>query len=326
MRGKILTVIIVITIIIIGIEVLLKSNYVMSSVSYSLSLWCNSVFPSLFPFFVISNLLINCGFASFLGEILKPFMHQIFKIKGEASFVLVMSMLSGFPSSAKYTRELYDKGLINEHEATKLLTFTHFSNPLFILGTISIMFLGNKEVGMLILLSHYISNIIIGIIFRNYYVSKKDTSTVSFRKAFNIMHKKRIESGKSLGLLISNALMNSINTLLLVLGVITMFLIITTIIDQNVSLNPYNQSILNGFLEMTQGLNYVGLLEIPLKNKAILSTMFISFGGLSVHMQTIGLISDSKIKYYPYLIARLLHASISGLLIYLLFDYWFLLI
>jgi sporulation integral membrane protein YlbJ len=323
MRKKILSFIIVALVLIIGIEVLLKSNYVMKSVSFSLKLWQENIFPSLFPFFVVSNLLINCGFASFLGEILRPFMYKIFRIKGEASFVLVMSMLSGFPSSAKYTRELYDKGLINEHEASKLLTFTHFSNPLFILGTISIMFLNNKEVGLLILICHYVSNIIIGLIFRNYYISKKDTTKVSLKTSLNIMHQKRLESGKSIGLMISNALMNAINTLFLVLGVITMFLIITTIIDQNVSLNPYNQSILNGTLEMTQGLKYVSLLPLPLKNKALLSTMFISFGGLSVHMQTIGLISDSKIKYMPFLIARILHASISSLMIFFLFDYWF---
>jgi flagellar biosynthesis protein FlhB len=137
------------------------------------------------------------------------------------------------------------------------------------------------------------------------------------------MHEKRLEANKSIGSMISNALMNTINTLLLILGVIAMFLIITTIINQNISLSPYNQALLNGTLEMTQGLKYVSLLPIPLMNKALISTMFISFGGLSVHMQTIGLISDSKIKYLPFLISRLLHASISSLLVFLLFDYWF---
>lgn len=323
MSKKILTFIITLIILIIGIEIILKSEYVMKSVSFSLSLWKDNIFPSLFPFFVISNLLINFGFASFLGELLKPFMYKIFRLKGEASFVIVMSMLSGFPSSAKYIRELYDKEIINEHEASKLLTFTHFSNPLFILGTISIMFLNNKEVGLLILICHYISNLFISLIFRNYYVSKKDTSKVSLRKALNLMYEKRMESGKSFGLMISNAITSSINTSLFILGTISMFLIITTIIDQNINLNPYNQSILNGVLEMTQGLKHISMLPIPLENKTILSTMFISFGGLSVHMQTIGLISDTKIKYLPYLIARILHASISGILVYILFEYWF---
>lgn len=43
-----------------------------------------------------------------------------------------------FPSNAKYTKELYLEGSINEHEASKILMFTHFSNPLFLLGTLFI--------------------------------------------------------------------------------------------------------------------------------------------------------------------------------------------
>ena len=79
---------------------------------------------------------------------------------------------------------------------------------------------------------------------------------------------------------------------------------------------------MNGFVEMTQGLKYISLLEIPLKLKTILSTMIISFGGFSVHMQTISILSDTQIKYLPFLTARLLHAIISSFIVFLIFDYW----
>ena len=101
-----------------------------------------------------------------------------------------------------------------------------------------------------------------------------------------------------------------------------MFLVITTIIDNNINLNSFHQSILNGFVEMTQGLKYVSLEEIPLKLKCILSTMIISFGGLSVHMQVISILSDTKINYLPFLTARIIHAIISSLLMFFLFDFW----
>ena len=109
---------------------------------------------------------------------------------------------------------------------------------------------------------------------------------------------------------------------MLVLGVTTVFLVITTVIDNNISLNNYYQSILNGFFEMTQGLKYVSLLNIPLKLKAVISTMIISFGGLSVHMQIISILSDTKIKYLPFLTARIIHALTSSFLVYILFDWW----
>ena len=73
---------------------------------------------------------------------------------------------------------------------------------------------------------------------------------------------------------------------------------------------------------MTQGLKYISILEIPLKLKAILSVMIISFGGLSVHMQIFSILSDTKIKYLPFLTARVMHAFISSFLVFILFDFW----
>lgn len=322
MKKKIYTILIIIITLFIGFEMLTESKSILDSVKFSFQIWIDNIFPSLFPFFVLSELLINFGFAHFIGEILNPFMYRLFKLKGEASFALAMSMISGFPSGAKYTSELYDRKIINEHEASKLLTFTHFSSPMFILGTISVSFLNNVEVGILILIIHYISNFIIGLIFRNYYISDKTNEKISIKKAFLKMHDERVNNSKNLGQIITNSLINSINILLLILGVISLFLIITTVINNNLNLSIYTKSIINGLFEMTQGLKYVTLLDFPLKIKVLLCTMLISFGGLSVHMQVISMISDTKIKYFPFLVARILHAIISTFLIYILFDIW----
>lgn len=322
MHKNFISVLIMSLLIFITIQILMLSKDVLEVVGFSFNIWKNSVFPSLFPFFVISEILVNCGFVEFLGELFKPLMYKLFKVKGEASYVLIMGMLSGFPSSAKYIKELYQKKLIDKFEATKILLFTHFSNPLFIIGTISITFLNNIEVGFLILITHYISNFIIGIMFRNYHPSKKENTKTSLKTAINLMTNKRIANNKTIGEIISSALINTINTLLLILGTITVFLIITTIIDKNIDLNPYYQSILNGIFEMTQGLKYVSILDIPLKLKTILSTMFISFGGISVHMQIISILTEIKVKYLPFLASRIIHALISGLLIFVLFDFW----
>lgn len=320
---KILTTVLILTILLFVVfEILTESASILNAVSFSFNIWKENVFPSLFPFFVLSELLINYGFIELVGEIFKPFMNKVFRVKGVGAFALIMSLISGFPSSAKYIKELYNKNLINQNEATKLLMFTHFSNPLFILGTISLLFLNNKEVGLLILICHYLGNFIIGIIFRNYYPSKEENKNISIKKVLTEISNNRVKSNKKFGEIITTALLNSINTLILILGVITMFLVITTIIDNNMNLNSFHQSILNGFVEMTQGLKYVSLEEIPLKLKCILSTMIISFGGLSVHMQVISILSDTKINYLPFLTARIIHAIISSLLMFFLFDFW----
>ena len=317
MKRNIITFITVFTILIFGIEILRKSSSIIETVKFSFSIWENNIFPSLFPFFVIGDLLIEFGFPNFLGELLSPVMYKLFKINGTSSFALILSMLSGFPSGAKYTKELYTDGLINEYEASKLLTFTHFSNPLFVLGTVSIIFLNNKEIGIYILLSHYIGNFIVGLLFRNYYVSKKENNKISFKRALNMMYEKRKNNDKNFGQIITTSLMKSINTLFLILGTVTLFLIITTVINNNINISDYNNAFLNGIFEITQGLKYLSLLKIPLYKQGMIAVFLISFGGLSVHMQVISLISDTKIKYFPYFIGRILHASISTLIFFI---------
>lgn len=302
-------------------EILTSSEAILRTVEFSFGIWKNNIFPSLFPFFVLSEMLINYGFIELVGEVFKPVMNKLFKVRGVSAFIFIMSLVSGFPSNAKYVRELWKNGLITSLEGTKILTFTHFSNPLFILGTISILFLNNKEVGFLILICHYFGNVIIGFFFRNFCPSYEKTS-FSLKTAIIKMHEKRISNSKSFGEVLSNALINTINTLLLVLGVVTVFLIITTIIDNVVNLPSYFQAILNGVLEMTQGLKYVSLLDIPLKIKGTLSVMFISFGGFSVHLQLISILSDTEIKYFPFLVARIIHAFVSSTMFYFLFDLW----
>ena len=320
MKKQMRSIVIMTILIFIAFEILTESNSILNSVLFSFTIWQKNIFPSLFPYFVLSELLIHFGFIPFASELLKPFM-QIFKIKSEAAFVLIMGLVSGFPSSAKYTRELYLKGILNEEEASKVLTFTHFSNPLFLLGTVSISFLGNKASGIFVLIIHYFTNFIVGFLFRNYYPSKKTEKKVSFKNAIREMSNFNKDK-TSFGTILTNAIQNSIHTLLLILGTVTCFLVITTIIDNNVHLNNFNQSILNGFVEMTQGLRYISLLEIPLKLKSTLSIMILSFGGLSVHMQIISILSDTKIKYLPFLTARILHATIGGIIGFSFFDIW----
>ena len=314
--------IIIVILIFICSEILTESKSILDTVSFSLAIWKNNIFPSLFPFLVLSEIMVKYGMTEFIGNLLKPFMNKLFKIKSKAAFVLVMSIISGNPANAKYTRELYLNGDLNEYEATKILCFSCFANPLFILGTVSLLFLNNKEVGLLILLCHYLSNIIIGLILRNYHPSDNEKSKVSLKVAICEAHKKRISNKTDFGSIITNALINSINTLLLILGVMTMCLIITTIIDNNINLNSVLQSLLNGSIEMTQGLKYISLEAIPLKLKCILSVMILSFGGFSVHLQITSILSDTKIKYLPFLLSRIIHSLISGLLMFAFFDIW----
>lgn len=291
-------------------QLLLYPNIIMNEIYNSIILWGTKIVPSLLPFFILSNFLMNYGFTSVLSEIFKPLM-KLFKTNSNNAFIFIISIFTGSPSNAVFAKEAINNNLINYNDATKVLMFSHFVSPLFILGTIYSN-LNNKIICIIILIITYITNIIIAFLFKNIYVNN-DYLYPSFH---NI--KKNLSNKISFGKTLSNSIHKTFDTLLIILGSICFFNIILIILKHFFNLNDISYALLSGLFEMTQGINNVCLLNIPINIKATIITFFISFGGLSIHSQILSIISDTKIKYLPYLLARIIHAIIAGILVFIL--------
>lgn len=76
-----------------------KSN--LPAVKSGLALWANSVIPSIFPFFVATELLMHTNIITQLGNILNRYMKPLFNIRGEGAFAFIMGIISGYPVGAK---------------------------------------------------------------------------------------------------------------------------------------------------------------------------------------------------------------------------------
>ena len=289
------------------IEIFTNKNLIFNTISFSLDIWVNNLIPSLFPMFILSDILITYNFVKYIPKWFINIFSYLFNIKKECTLVFFLSMLSGFPTNAKNIRKLYDMNIIDSKEASHMLMFTHFSNPLFILGTLSIFFLNNKNLGIIILLSHYLSNFIIGVI---------------VRKLNNISNNTINEKEKKLyfGPVFVNAIKSSIDTLLLILGTLTCFLIISSIIINRFDLNSYNSLLIKSILEITMGLKELSLFSFSNLTKVILSSCILSFGGLSVHMQVISQLIDTDISYKSFFIGRILQVFISLILSYFIYQ------
>ncbi len=284
-------------------QIIINIKDIHEIIFFSYKIFIENIIPNLFPFLIISTFLINYGFVDVCFKLFNPLMRKIFKIDGISSFVFIMSLLTGFPSNSKYTKELLINNKISPSSATKILLFTHFSNPLFVIGTITTLL--NFKMALLVLFAHYLGNIIVGIIFRRKYI---DNSSELILK----------NDEKPFGIVLLSSIKSAIDTLLLIYGTMTFFLIVSDIVNNIFSFSPLVKCIISGIFEFTQGLKYTSMLSLSLRYKAILMGMFISFGGISVHAQILSIISDTLIKYKPFLIARLIHAFITGLILYLI--------
>lgn len=297
--------------------IFIYSKDVMDSITFSISIWKDNLLPSMFPFFLMSELLIEYGFIDFLSVIFGNLVEKVFHLPKEASFAIFTSLFSGFPSGSKYTKDLLERNLITERNANHLIMFTHYSNPMFIVSTIGVLLLSDKKIGFLILFTHIISNIMIGIMFRNktYIRSNKRNKNI-----IDVLNKKA-KARKSFITILSSAIIKSFTILVNMLGIIMFFLIITTLINKVIYMPPLIRGIANGILEMTQGIKYIsGLTFITLKAKATIISFLVSFSGISVHFQVKNIIEGTAINYKNFLIARIVHCLLCSLFTYLLFD------
>ena len=146
------------------IFLLLKcSNLVVNSINLSLDIFIHNLIPSLFIYILITEILINSNLMYTLSLGLDKMLSKIFRIPKDTTFILIISYLMGYPNAAKCISKLYDEKKISFNLAKKLLSFTSNASPAYILCAIGIGMFNSLEVGMLLLLSHMLSSIIIGI-------------------------------------------------------------------------------------------------------------------------------------------------------------------
>ncbi len=304
MKKNLKSLLIIVFFLIILTFILLNSNLIINEIINIFNVWFKRLFPSLFPFFIIGDILINYNFHYYLGTIFNPLFKLLFNTGGNISFIFLLSIFSGFPSNAKYTKELYLNKYINNKEAAYALAYTFFANPLFIINMTREIF-NSSRITLIILLSHYLSNVFIGLIFR---FKNVKTNNIKFKKQESLPFNK----------LLTSSINKNINTLLSVLGIIILFVILSTWVTETFNLSIFSKSIINGILELTQGINSLRFINVSTNYKMYLMVTYLGFGGLSVHMQIKSILEDTNISLKPFYIGRIVHIIISIIIIRLL--------
>ena len=276
--------------------ILFNFKIITNNILLAFNICFNSLFPSLIPFIFLSNIIIKYNLLEEFIKLFKP-ISTIFKINNNSVIVFILSMISGTPSNSKYLKDLYDYNLIKEIDIEKCLYFCHFVNPIFILNGIGINFLNNKTSGYIILISNILASIMLGLIYRN----KSYTN--------NYIYKSNNKNNKFINIL-NESIINTASTLLIIMGTITFCLLLTGIIDIVFNIGN-NYKFLYGFIEITQGLNYLSSSNLNINLKTIIASFFTSFGGFCIHLQVFSILDNKKIRYIPYFISRLLHGILS---------------
>ncbi len=302
-----------------------------------LKLFFEVVFPSLLPFFILSDILLATGMVHFLGVFFEPLMRPLFNVPGVGSFVFSMGLAAGYPMDAVLTAKFRKQGLCTKVEAERLLAFTNSADPLFIFGAVAVGMFGQPALGAALAMAHYASGLGVGLMFRFYGRDAKPSASERvrrdplLRRALRALYQARIEDGRPMGRVVNDAIAESVATLFMIMCFIVLFAVLLRVLEaagvlrtmavplawvfHAAGLSPsLAVPALRGLFEIDLGAAATAHAGAPLIQELMVVSGIIAWSGLSVHGQVASVLADSDISMKPYFLARFIHAVLAALL------------
>lgn len=297
-------------------------------------LFLNIVFPSLLPFFILSEMMLGLGVVHFIGVLFEPLMRPLFNVPGHGAFVLSMGLAAGYPMDAVITARFRKTNMCTRVEGERMLAFSNTADPLFIWGAVAVGMFGMPMLGGTMAIAHYLGAFLVGLIFRFYGTGDKPSKPEQVRtgnilgRAVSALIKARADDNRPFGQMMGEAVSESVKTLWLIAGFIMLFSTMVRMIDV-VGLYPLVSAPIE-LLFRVAGIDpaliratVAGLFEIDLGTVAAakapanlvqqvaIAGAIIAWSGLSVHGQVASVLTGTDIRLAPYVIARILHAVIA---------------
>ena len=278
------------------------------SMSRGLRLCVTAVIPSLFPFMVISELLVaSLSRGNTLCRLLDRPFHFLFGLNGAGGCALLLGLLCGFPIGTKCAVSFYRRGAISLGHLTRLLTFCNVPSSAFLISAVGLSLLGNRQAGLLLYFITLLSALLIGLFGRLLGGSLPHGESVS---PSPLPHRQGVA-------VFTGAISSSALSLLSVCAFVVFFTTLSGAVEHvfcGLGLSGEISAFLYGLLELTGGSARAATLSFPLS--LYFCAFFAGWSGLSVHMQIMSLCADTGVSFRPYLLAKVIHGLLNVLLLW----------
>ncbi len=303
-----------------ALALVLWPEQAMSAMRDGVALCGNVILPSLFPFFVLSSLVVELGMSRYLGRLLEPVMAPLFQVNGNCAAALALGFVGGYPVGARTAIQIYENGQCSRTEAERMLAFCNNSGPAFILGVVGAGVFGSGAAGLLLYLAHLLASLLVGMLFRFYRPGERPQTrrsrgpqfqAASFPKAFT----------KS----VTGAMQSTLNICAFVLF-FTVFLrilahagilvrlgqILSALLSPLGMDQTWAERLLTGLMEVSSGVS--SLTDGSLPGRLSMAAFMLGWAGVSVHCQVLAFLGDSGLSVRTYIAGKLLHGILSAVL------------
>lgn len=279
---------------------------VFSGAEEGLLLWFQIIFPTLFPFLVVTSLLLSSGGLNLITRLFGGLFRRIFRVTQNGAFAVLAGFLCGYPMGAKVTADLLRAEKISDREARYLLSFCNNTSPVFIINFIVWKTFGDERLMLPTLLILIGSPVLMSFIFRRIYLKGRHP----FPEPSAALKEKKTRFDFSV---LDSCMMNSFEAIVKVGGYIILFSVLLALLEELSG----QKSILMAAapaLEVTNGILLLSssVSDPGLRYAAVLGLT--SFGGLCSAAQTQCMLEGTGLSVIPYIIQKLTTAAAASLL------------
>lgn len=285
-------------------------------VTRGLRLCCTAVIPTLFPFMVLSELLVRTGGGELMGRALAAPMRALFGLSGAGSCAFLLGAVCGFPVGTRAAVMLYDRGLLERSEAERLISFCNYPSSAFMISATGAALWQNRQLGAAMYASVLAAGVIAGII-----------SGIPARRAAkkegvvptDMPHTVRKPQPTALSDSVTAAATSTLN----VCAYVAFFSCVVGCISHilaRISPSRTVEAAIYSFFELTSGAA-ASAAVIPSRTGILMCTAAAGWSGLSVALQVFSVCSSSE-RPHPrmtaYLVSKAVQAPLAAILMSIL--------
>ena len=258
----------------------------------------STLIPSLFPFMVLSGILIECNVLSLLNALWGKKSEHLFGLSGKAFSAVISGLVFGFPIGIVALTALYDKNEISKNELCHAIGFCGIPSFGFTVNVVGYSLFFDRAFGVFMYFSGLISALLVGAVTRSEKCEILKPSAIE---------KRRI---KSISEIITSSIYSSSKSLFTLCAYVVFF---SCISESALSLSNVHgtlSALIGGLLELTCGVSESSSLTgAP---KFILCGFALGWSGLSVHIQTAALIGNRIENFSKYFLQKSLIALLCA--------------
>ena len=288
----------------ITVLLLLLSSKVKEGVVCGLKLFAFNILPTLFPFFILSDLWQSYFTINENSCLTKTFRH-IFHISGIGLYILAISLICGFPLGVKAASEAYRRGALDKKQLQALSGFANNPSVAFVVSGIGMGIYNSIYIGIILYIIVVFSALIVGIIFRPSFAKQQNTAFIQ-RQRFDLV----------------SSIANAGTTSIRVGSYIVFFCSVINPVT-SFSQNQVISSLFSALCEVGSAATIISkCTKISFVPKLALTSFALGFSGTSVHLQTFSFL-PTEISKKKYLIMKLLQGAISSVISFIFFDLFY---